>query len=73
MLTTKIRTIIAVSTVTTALASSGAASAASVAPQTSTTTTVAAAPPTATAPCIEYTILVGVVVLIRGILPGASG
>jgi hypothetical protein len=71
MLTTKIRTAIAVGAVGAALASSGVASATSVTPQSSTTTTVAAGGPTAAAPMVEYTILVGVVVdLFRDLVSG---
>jgi hypothetical protein len=60
MLTTKLRSIIAIGTVSAALASSGIASAATVATQRGTST-VAAAPTTATAPMVEYTILIGII------------
>jgi hypothetical protein len=60
MLTTKLRSIIAIGTVSAALASSGIASAATVATQPGTST-VAAAPTTATAPMVEYTILSGII------------
>jgi hypothetical protein len=71
MLTTKIRTAIAVGAVGAALGSSGVASAASVTPHSSTTATVAAGGPTAAAPMVEYTILVGAVVEMLGsLVPG---
>jgi hypothetical protein len=66
MLTTKIRTVLAVGAVGAAVASSGVALAASVTPQSSTTTTVAAGGPTAAAPMVEYTVIVGVLVDMLG-------